>query len=134
MGWGVGDLSTREGAGRGPGETVPGSWTPPAPRPGVLTANSLLLQYPEGYLEARARKEKEKENSKREAQEEEEEMEEEGTFTSPRKGKRKTKSGGGCLCGQPPRMRARLPTCPLSPPLFCPCRWQGWRWVPGRDT
>lgn len=68
------------------------------------------MQYPEGYLEARARKEKEKENSKREAQEEEEEeMEEEGAFTSPRRGKRKSKSGGGCLCGLPPCAHARLP-------------------------
>uniref|UniRef100_A0A8C7ATT2 E3 ubiquitin-protein ligase UHRF n=1 Tax=Neovison vison TaxID=452646 RepID=A0A8C7ATT2_NEOVI len=74
-------------------DTEPGPWTKEGKD--RIKKLGLTMQYPEGYLEARARKEKEKENSKREAQEEEEEMEEEGTFTSPRKGKRKTKSGGG---------------------------------------
>lgn len=53
---------------------------------------SLLLQYPEGYLEAQAAKEKEKEN-KNEAEEEE----------TPTKGKRKRKSQGS---GEFPGMRA----------------------------
>uniref|UniRef100_A0A452TTV4 E3 ubiquitin-protein ligase UHRF n=1 Tax=Ursus maritimus TaxID=29073 RepID=A0A452TTV4_URSMA len=75
-------------------DTEPGPWTKEGKD--RIKKLGLTMQYPEGYLEARARKEKEKENSKREAQEEEEEeMEEEGAFTSPRRGKRKSKSGGG---------------------------------------
>lgn len=65
------------------------------------------LQYPEGYLEARARREKEKENSKREA-EAEHDADEDGDLTPPRKGKRKCKSGGGCLCGRQPRARSAV--------------------------
>uniref|UniRef100_A0A8C9KKD4 RING-type E3 ubiquitin transferase n=1 Tax=Panthera tigris altaica TaxID=74533 RepID=A0A8C9KKD4_PANTA len=92
-----------KGAGRG---------GPRSPDPVLLTARLDPLQYPEGYLEARARREKEKENSKREDEDEDEE----GGFTSPKKGKgkRKCKSGGRCLCGRRPRARSAARPHPLG--------------------
>nr|XP_060482628.1 E3 ubiquitin-protein ligase UHRF1 [Panthera onca] len=82
-------------------DAEPGPWTKEGKD--RIKKLGLTMQYPEGYLEARARREKEKENSKREAKEEDEDEDEdeEGGFTSPKKGKgkRKCKSGAGGKTG-----------------------------------
>uniref|UniRef100_A0A8C8WW90 E3 ubiquitin-protein ligase UHRF n=1 Tax=Panthera leo TaxID=9689 RepID=A0A8C8WW90_PANLE len=86
-------------------DAEPGPWTKEGKD--RIKKLGLTMQYPEGYLEARARREKEKENSKREAKEEDEDEDEdeEGGFTSPKKGKgkRKCKSGGGKTGAGSPR-------------------------------
>ncbi|XP_040317661.1 E3 ubiquitin-protein ligase UHRF1 [Herpailurus yagouaroundi] len=86
-------------------DAEPGPWTKEGKD--RIKKLGLTMQYPEGYLEARARKEKEKENTKREAkdEDEDEDEDEEGGFASPKKGKgkRKCKSGGGKAGAGSPR-------------------------------